>query len=55
MVKNAKRVLGKPFSSQITYVLLGAILVGLATGFIVGALGGLLTEQWRDFLRFTRL
>lgn len=37
MVKNAKRVLGKPFSSQITYVLLGAIIVGLATGFIVGS------------------
>lgn len=36
MIKNAKQVLNKPFTSQITYVLLGAVLVGLGTGFVVG-------------------
>lgn len=36
MVKNAKQILRKPFTSEITYVLLGAIAVGLSTGFVVG-------------------
>ncbi|GBG04300.1 ClC family H(+)/Cl(-) exchange transporter [Lactobacillus rodentium] len=35
MVKTAKQILRKPFTSEITYILLGAIITGLATGFVV--------------------
>lgn len=35
MVKSAKEILNKPFTSDITYILLGAILTGLGTGFVV--------------------
>ena len=33
--KTAKQILRKPFTSEITYILLGAIITGLATGFVV--------------------
>lgn len=36
MVKTAKQILRKPFTSEITYVLIGAVITGLGTGFIVG-------------------
>ncbi|QNQ81445.1 ClC family H(+)/Cl(-) exchange transporter [Lactobacillus sp. PV034] len=35
MVKTAKQILHKPFTSKITYILFGAIATGLGTGFVV--------------------